>query len=318
MAFAKYFLAPTMEYRIGMCPLAATWLSEVVDRLARARWSYVLGGALAAEPAALVGLGLAANGRSEECRAPLNWLARSQAPDGSVGAFADQSLAKWPTGLAILAWVYVTGFEGTVSRYQGNIKKAVRWLISTTGTTQPKSEGLGHDTTLAGWPWIQGTHSWIEPTAWSVLALKAVGYELHARTREAVALLIDRLLPDGGCNYGNTTVLGNVLRPQIEPTGLALAAIAGERDSSGRIAHSLAYLKRSLSERTPAVSLAYGLLGLAAHSSAPAAANEWLEAAAHRVLASADVPLKLALLALAAGRFACVSEFPSKNAAASP
>ena len=33
------------------------------------------------------------------------------------------------------------------------------------------------------------------------------------RTREGVRLLRDRLLPDGGCNYGNTTVLGQTLSP---------------------------------------------------------------------------------------------------------
>ena len=46
------------------------------------------------------------------------------------------------------------------------------------------NEQLGHDSTLIGWPWVEGTHSWIEPTAWAVLALKSVGTEsapTHAR-----------------------------------------------------------------------------------------------------------------------------------------
>src|SRR2546428_787916 len=80
-------------------------------------------------------------------------------------------------------------------------------------------------------------------TAMHVLALKAAGHRDHPRTREAVRLLIDRLLPGGGCNYGNTIVLGQELRPQLQPTGLAMLALAGETDPDGRVAMSLAYLK---------------------------------------------------------------------------
>ena len=93
------------------------------------------------------------------------------------------------------------------------------------------------------WPWVLGTHSWIEPTAFNVLALKAAGRGEHPRTREAVRLLVDRLLPTGGCNYGNTTVLGQQLRPHLAPTGLVLLSLAGEQINDSRIAKSLAYLQ---------------------------------------------------------------------------
>ena len=94
---------------------------------------------------------------------------------------------------------------------------------------------VGHDTTLQGWPWVVGTHSWVEPTAINVLALRSAGQAGHPRCREAVKLLLDRQLPEGGWNYGNTTVLGHVLRPQVQPTGLALAALAGETDVRSKV-----------------------------------------------------------------------------------
>jgi len=44
----------------------------------------------------------------------------------------------------------------------------------------------------------------------------------------------------------------------------------------------------------------YGLLGLAAHNATPAAADDWLQAAAGRTLAREPSSYHLALLALAA------------------
>jgi hypothetical protein len=159
---------------------------------------------------------------------------------------------------------------------------------------------MGHNTTLVGWPWIEETHSWIEPTAMHVLALKAVGQSGHPRTREAVRLLIDRLLPAGGCNYGNTVVMDQVLRPHLQPTGLAMLALAGESVRDGRIEKSLDYLTAELSPRTASGSLCYGLLGLAAHGCLPADASRWLEMTFRRTVARDASPYRLALVALAA------------------
>jgi hypothetical protein len=110
-----------------------------------------------------------------------------------------------------------------------------------------------------------------------VLALKATAHGDHPRAREGVRLLIDRLLPDGGCNYGNTSVLGQTLKPHLEPTGLTLLALAGETDASGRLARSVAYAREATPKSRTAASLAFGLLGLAAHGELPISANDWLQ-----------------------------------------
>ena len=114
-------------------------------------------------------------------------------------------------------------------------------------------------------------------------------------------MIVDRLLPAGGCNYGNSIVLDQVLLPHIQPTGLAVMALAGEDVDDPRIELSLHYLERELCRETTTASLCYGLLGLAAHRrTLPADNNSWLRKAYHRASRHEAGAYKLALLALAA------------------
>jgi len=174
-----------------------------------------------------------------------------------------------------------------------------------------RSEPDGHDPTLVGWPWVIGTHSWIEPTALAVLALRAAGHGSHTRTREAVRLLNDRLLPGGGCNYGNTVVLGQELLPHLQPTAIALIALHGEpainsdaANDRDRIARSLKYLREGLGSTTATASLCYGLIALAKYGQLPRYAGQWLTSAYQRTLKRGPSVYKLALLSLAAGHVA--------------
>ena len=127
----------------------------------------------------------------------------------------------------------------------------------------------------------------------------------HPRAREAIRLLVDRLLPDGGCNYGNTSVLGQFLRPHIEPTGLVLTALAGEPDQTGRIQRSLEFVASNVGPDTTAASLAYALIGLAAHDRWPKQADAWLADAATRTERWPGGLARRALLTLAASGTAC-------------
>lgn len=280
------------------------WLDRVLTELADATaWGYLPGGAAAAEPAALSALALASHGRRAAARAPLDWLCTQQSADGRVGAVAGDSDPAWPTAWAVLAWQTAGAQEPASSpgeRYQPAIKRGIAWLLEARGTPLQKSADIGHDPTLVGWPWVLSTHSWVEPTAMAVLSLKATGRARDPRCVEGIRLLHDRLLPAGGCNYGNTEVLGQFLRPHVEPTGVCLWALAGEPDADGRTRRSLDYLRSELPRQQAAISLSYGLIGLAAHGVLLVEAESLLAAAAGRTLRRAPVAYRLALLALAA------------------
>ena len=268
------------------------------------------------EPAALAALALLANERADAARRPLEWLANLQSTDGSLGVCALLTAPGWPTSLAVLAWQAARGTPAWDEANAAGIDRGVAWLLERRGVALPLNEEMGHDSTLVGWSWAEGTHSWVEPTAWAVLALRATGRDEHPRAQEAVRLLVDRLLPTGGCNYGNTVVLGQLLRPHLQPTGLCLWAIARMGNTDPRIAASIRYLESELGPHTPTASLCYGLLGLAAHDRRPATADGWLAAAAARTLKRDPSAHKLALLALAAAPASATIRPPYSEATA--
>ncbi len=239
-------------------------------------WGYHLTGPRASEPAAFACLALHALGERQEAGSLADWLADLQKPAGSVGITQEQETPAWPTSLAMLAW-QASDLAAETDRYATARQQALDWALQTHGKAIAQQGYIGHDMTLVGWSWAAATHSWLEPTCMFVLALKASGQGEHPRTREAVRLLIDRQLELGGCNYGNTRVLGQATLPHIQPTGLAMLALAGEPIDDPRVERSLDYLENVLNEETATSSLCFGLLGLTAHGRRPANADALLE-----------------------------------------
>ena len=241
-------------------------------------------------------------GSAGPAHAAAAWLAAHQSPDGSVGVWGQQVLPSWPTALAVLAWRALDDRsvrKGRAPIYADNIERTIRHILSLASRVLHDASAVGHNARLIAWPWVEGTHAWVEPTAMSVLALKACEQADHPRTREGVRLLVDRQLPAGGCNYGNTAVLGRSQRPHVQPTGLALLALAGEADPHRKIERSLAYLLATTTSETTSMSLAWSLLGLTAHRRRPPAASQWLSTAAQRSGRTGWSPLTASLLLLA-------------------
>ena len=120
-------------------------------------------------------MALVAHGRDRQ--PPLDWLVGRQADDGSVGSHArpgNTRLAHGASGAGLGA-----GRPPGIARRRAtsnSIARATDWLLTAQGMRLDSTEQLGHDSTLIGWPWVEGTHSWIEPTAWAVLALKRSDY----------------------------------------------------------------------------------------------------------------------------------------------
>lgn len=192
-----------------------------------------------------------------------NRLADAQAENGSISIASDHKKAYWPTSLSVLAW------NGSLAHAR-NRQRGVEFLLGAAGVHGRKQSDnpVQHDPSIPGWPWIAETHSWVEPTALAICALRSMGLVRHNRTADGIRLLMDRQLPHGGWNYGNTIVFGTELRPAPESTGAALQALAGVV-SHQEVRKSLEYLQGEIIHMRTPIALGWGLLGLGAWGEAP-------------------------------------------------
>jgi hypothetical protein len=229
----------------------------------------------------------------------------------------DAPHASWPTALALLAWTRCAADHAQSS--ESPSPNAVAHLLRSHGRQAAVNPRLfDHDGTIPGWPWVEGAGAWIEPTGYAVLALRSVGLGDHQRVRDGVRMILDRALPDGGWNYGNRRVIDHVVSPFPAPTGIALAALAGEpRDP--HVERAIAYLRSALRRvRTP-LSLGWGLIGLRAWGEFPHGADDWLRESAIDHLSRPPAPYLDALLTLAGAKRCLLAEsVPSETACASP
>lgn len=110
----------------------------------------------------------------------------------------------------------------------------VRLLIASKGVRLPPDDVIRQDGSLQAWSWVEGTFSWVEPTAWSVLLLKqrllrGPYPDAAERVRVGERMLNDRACRSGGWNYGNSSVYGQDLLPYVPTTALALLALQDRR-----------------------------------------------------------------------------------------
>jgi hypothetical protein len=268
-------------------------------------WGYRPDAAPSVEPTALACLGLlGSQGNRPELRPEgeiersAGWLVSMQRRDGALGVSAALPAPGWTTPHAILLWEALDGYSNERAR-------AIDWLLAQEGLAIPQAAGaecaIGHDTTLVGWPWIDGTHSWLEPTALAVLALRRAGKADHPRVRGGLRLIRDRAIAGGGWNYGNRAAFGHDLRPQPGPTGMALLALAGTGVTDRSIEDAIAYLLEALPATQAPLSLCWGVLGLRAWDRAPGEAEQWLARALVQILHRPPIGPRLAHLLLAGG-----------------
>jgi hypothetical protein len=281
------------------------WVAEARRQLLGLRrgpgvWGYHARSSPASEPSALAGLALLATDGDDRAGGRLaalataRWLASTRRPDGSLSVSADLPESGWPTPLGLLLWAALGDFEAERSA-------ALGWLIKRKGETVPRTKGdpVGHDPTLVGWPWVAGTHSWVEPTAMALLAMGREGRASHPRAVEGARMLVDRAISGGGWNLGNPTVFGKVLRPMPEPSGLALLAMTWTAVTPDVVRPAMAYLNATLAGTLAPISLGWGLLGLRAWGAPPPDGPRWLASAFEAVSTRAPGAAELALLLLA-------------------
>jgi hypothetical protein len=138
-------------------------------------------------------------------------------------------------------------------------------LVAGKGLAFEPSEEVRQDNRLQAWPWVDGTFSWVEPTAWCLLALKkwrsAAGAAAGPRIDEAERLLADRVCAGGGWNYGNATVLAKALPAYVPTTALALLALQDRRGLDA-VRQSADFLVREAESEASALSLGLATIAL--------------------------------------------------------
>lgn len=275
-------------------PPLSSFVEQAIEQLrVNPIGGYAAGGEDASEPTAWAAIALQSAGHTPSAGKAAEWLAGRQIAAGSVGVTESQDDPAWTTALAMLAWQAVDA-----GRYTDRIARAAEWALSQEPTTIPRDAIFAHDTTIEGWSWAPHTHSWLEPTAFYSVALREGGYAEHPRRAEAVRLLVDRLLPDGGANYGNTLVFDQVMQQHVHSSGIVAWALAGERIDDPRLDRTLDYLESAVTKTTGTASLAWAVRGLSAHGRADGPVVETLADAWPRVERSRSHH-KLALFALA-------------------
>jgi len=225
-------------------PVADSYLGVRLDILRRSQnpdggWSYYCGKQSWLEPTFYGALVL--HGEPAADRA---WsLIKSwQSPDGSWPPTAGAAVSGWGTALCL-----------TLAHLRGDIDgaymKGVAYLVKTVGTESEiwrralAKFGLvdpGRNLSLKGWPWKEGTSSWVEPTAHTLIALKKAytllpAPELSGRIHSGEALLFDVRCKDGGWNYGSAWTLGEDQRSYPETTALALLGLQGRTEAASAV-----------------------------------------------------------------------------------
>jgi hypothetical protein len=142
-------------------------------------------------------------------------------------------------------------------------------LVGVKGEAVAQNRQLRQNNSLQAWSWLEGTFSWVEPTAWCVLLLKhRLGYGpvrgAEERLRVAEEMLADRACRTGGWNYGNPYVFGKALPPYVPTTALVLLALKHRRGDPV-VATALAELQKDVVRERSAVAVALTLIAFRAY-----------------------------------------------------
>lgn len=195
-------------------------------------WPYRPGGEPQVEPTCFALLALRATGA--ETAGPLQRgveaLLHWQDPDGAFRVRDGYEGVQWPTALAVIALHQSS--DSPAARQARD--RAAAWITSVQSLTLPFTDqhrrDFEFDPSIIGWGWTDGQFSWVDPTAWSCLALRLMGQAEHPRVRDGVRLLLDRALDEGGINVGNRRTFGKKAEPVPANTAMLLLALAGTPD----------------------------------------------------------------------------------------
>jgi hypothetical protein len=224
-------------------------------------WGYYRGQSSRLEPTAWAVMALGATGRAgAPDRRATSW-SRFEAWQRADGLLVESNTPgpnyAW-NGLALLA------LGASSSASDQTRSRLIAALLNAKGVQLAPERSLRQNNALQAWPWIDGTFSWSEPTAWCLLALKktaGAGGTAKARIAEADELLVDRMCQPAGWNYGNAAAFTQDLRPYVPTTALVLLAMQDRRDRA-EIVRSVDWLEAHATTERSAMALALAAIAL--------------------------------------------------------
>jgi hypothetical protein len=182
----------------------------------------------------------------------LTWLAGLVQENGQLLLPGDD-MPNWATSLLIITLTRLDQLPEVRT-------SSINWLLEWKSRTFENTDFVQLDPSLVGWSWISDTFSWVQPTSYGALALKLSGLKTHERVKQAESLLLDRMCLQGGWNYGNPTVLGSELPPEVVDTAIALFGLQDLPEAADAIDKGLAVLEKLTPERPSALALALSIL----------------------------------------------------------
>lgn len=273
-------------------PVIRTLQETLESRQSRGRqWSFV-GDQDAVEPTCLVILALRHHSSAYVDRA-LDAVGNLQNKDGSWPAFVgDEAEGCWTTALVLLSLMAARQDSPRVNR-------GIQWLLEARGREanwlwrwklRTVDNNVQFDPGKFGWSWFAGTTSWVVPTAFALIALQQASshgfcrsVQLKGRVELGISMLLDRMCPGGGWNSGNGVAFGVPLAPHLDATALALLALKGRERHRGFQA-SLQWLVNHLSGCPSPLSMAWGILAIAAYRDVSPEVRESLHGRAEELI----------------------------------
>jgi len=244
-------------------------------------WSFYIAGDSRVEPTcwALRALADPSESAQDHITRGIAFLKSLQLSDGSWPASNGMTSGGWVTSLAASVLARLpsqTSVQGP--SVEKSVHAGLQWLSDDYPRDSTRwqkflnnfqSSHASHNDEFRGWGWTPRTASWVEPTAFALMALatasesssvgasgtsfvpglraqlpKSLAVKLEERRTLAVGLLYDRMCAGGGWNCGNPRVYGVDGDSLVLPTCWALLALRDAPEHPNRRL-SLAWLERS-------------------------------------------------------------------------